>query len=174
MAVTNQRERLVTWADPAETAAAARGMAGIDFLRAMRDGRLPAPPITALIGTTLTEIEPGRVCFTLLPAEYQYNPIGTVHGGIIATLLDSATGCAVHSTLPLGRAYTTLEIKVNYLRAVTLAAGLLTAEGRALQSGRRAAVAEARLTGADGTVYAIATSTLLVFDLPKEPPAAGA
>jgi uncharacterized protein (TIGR00369 family) len=103
---------------------------------------------------------------SLLPAEEHYNPIGSVHGGIIATLLDSVMGCAVHSLLPQGRGYTTLEIKVNYLRAVTHATGRITAEGSALHLGRQMATAEARLRDGSDRLYAHATTTCLVFDLP--------
>ncbi len=102
----------------------------------------------------------------LTPAEYHYNPIGTMHGGILATLLDSVMGCAVHTTLPRGRAYTTLEIKVNYVRAVTDASGELAAEGRVVHTGRRSAVAEGKVTDAKGRLCATASTTCLVFDLP--------
>ena len=161
-----RRERTVSWSDPKEAARAGRAMAGLDFLIAMRDGTLPSPPALVLLGIEMAEAEPGRIVMRLLPGEHLYNPLGSVHGGMIATLLDSVMGCAVHSTLPQGRGYTTLEIKVNYLRAVTEGAGVVSAEGRVVQAGRQAAVAEARLTDAAGKLYATASTTCLVFDLP--------
>jgi uncharacterized protein (TIGR00369 family) len=160
------RERIFSWSDPKLTADASRGMAGLDLMRGMRDGTVPAAPIAALVGLSLTEVEAGRIVMRLTPAEYHYNPIGTVHGGILATLLDSVMGCAVHSTLPTGRGYTSLEIKVNYVRAVTVASGELAAEGRLVHGGRRSAVAEATLTDARGRLCATASTTCLLFDLP--------
>ncbi len=110
------------------------------------------------------EAEPGRAVFAGTPGEHVYNPIGTVHGGYAATLLDSACGCAVHSRLTATQTYTTLELKVAYHKAITRETGALRAEGRVISMGRRAALAEAALTGADGRLYATATSTLLVID----------
>ena len=160
------RERTVTWGDPKAAAHAGRTMAGLDYLRAMGEGTLPPPPVSALLGMEVAEVEPGRVVMRLWPGEHLYNPLGSVHGGLLATLLDSVMGCAVHSTLPQGRGYTTLEIKVNYVRAVTDAAGMVSAEGRVVHVGRQTAVAEARLTDAAGKLYATANTTCLVFDLP--------
>lgn len=168
MHTTSARQRMVRWDDPHALAQAARGMAGLAFLRAVRDGDLPPPPVATLLGFDLTEADEGRVVMRLAAAEHLFNPLGSVHGGMIATLLDSVMGCAVHSTLPLGRFYTTLEFKVNFLRAVTQQAGVVSGEGRVVQSGRQVAVAEARLIGADGRLYATASTTCLVFDLPKE------
>lgn len=161
-----KRERTFTWSDPALTATAARGLSGLALLRGLRDGSVAAAPVGALIGMSFTEVDPGRVVMQLAPAEYHYNPIGTMHGGILATLLDSVMGCAVHSTLAAGRAYTTLEIKVNYLRAVTIDSGLLTAEGKVVHAGRRSGVAEGKVTDASGRLCATASTTCLVFDLP--------
>ncbi|MBN9510200.1 MAG: PaaI family thioesterase [Alphaproteobacteria bacterium] len=164
------RQRAVAWSDPVATAEAARGMAGLAFLQAIRDGALPPPPVAVLLGTELAEVEAGRVVMRLAPGEHLYNPIGSVHGGMIATLLDSVMGCAVHSTLPQGRFYTTLEIKVNFVRALTEAAGVVSGEGRVVQAGRQVALAEGRLTGANGRLYATASTTCLVFDLPAGGP----
>jgi len=160
------RERSFTWSDPHVTADAGRGMAGLDLMRALRYGIVPPPPAIDLVGISLTEVDEGRVVMCLTPAEYHYNPLGTVHGGILATLLDSVMGCAVHTTLPRGRAYTSLEIKVNYIRAVTNDSGELAAEGRIVHGGRQSAVAEARLVDARGRLCATASTTCLVFDLP--------
>jgi uncharacterized protein (TIGR00369 family) len=160
------RERTFAWSDPKLTADAASGMAGVDFLRGMRDGGVPAAPIAALVGLAIAEVEEGRVVMRLTPAEYHYNPIGTMHGGILATLLDSVMGCAVHSTLPKGRAYTSLEIKVNYVRGVTGDSGELSAEGKIVHGGRRSAVAEGKVVDAKGRLCASASTTCLVFDWP--------
>jgi uncharacterized protein (TIGR00369 family) len=160
------RERTFTWTDPKLTAEAGRGMAGLELMRGLRDGNVPPPPSAGLIGFSVTEVEKGRVVMRLTPAEYHYNPMGTMHGGILATLLDSVMGCAVRSTLPRGRAYTSLEIKVNYVRAVTNDSGELAAEGRIVHGGSRSAVAEARVVDAKGRLCATASTTCLVFDLP--------
>jgi uncharacterized protein (TIGR00369 family) len=160
------RERTFTWSDPRLTANAGREMAGVDFLRGMRDGNIPSAPIAALVGLSIAEVQDGRVVMRLTPAEYHYNPIGTMHGGILATLLDSVMGCAVHSTLPKGRGYTSLEIKVNYVRAVTDDSGELSAEGKIVHGGRRSAVAEGKVVDAKGRLCATASTTCLVFDLP--------
>lgn len=158
-----RRTRVVEWADPAVLAAAARSMPGLDFLRAIAAGELPPPPIAASLGFGGVEVEPGRVVFEVTPAEYHYNPIGTVHGGVMCTLADSAMGCAVHSALPPGVTYTSLEVKVSFLKPVTTATGALRCEGRVISLGSRVATAEARLTGADGTLYGHATTTCLLL-----------
>ncbi|GJD53637.1 1,4-dihydroxy-2-naphthoyl-CoA hydrolase [Methylobacterium crusticola] len=160
------RHRSVTWSDPRAIAAAAQGRDGLAFLRALVAGEVPPPPIVSLLGIALAAAETGCVTMRLPAGEHLYNPIGTVHGGVLATLLDSVMGCAVHSTLPAGRGYTTLEIKVNYLRAVTEASGTVTAVGRIIHAGRRQAVAEASLTDAAGRLCATASTTCLVFDHP--------
>jgi len=141
-------------------------MAGLEFLRAMRDGSVPLPPVAGLIGFWVAEVDEGRVMMRLPPAEFHYNPIGSVHGGVLATLLDSVMGCAVHSVLPRGRGYTSLEIKVNYVRAVTHESGELSAEGTIVHIGRRSAVAEGKVLDAKGRLCATASTTCLVFDFP--------
>jgi uncharacterized protein (TIGR00369 family) len=153
----------VTWEDPIALAQAGRSMAGIDFLRAIRDGRLPHPPICALLGYRLVEVEPGQAVFEIAPAEQHYNPIGVVHGGIAMTLLDSAMGCAVQTRMPAGGGYTTLEAKTNLVRAVTTDTGALRAVGKVLHAGKRVATAEARLEDREGKLYAHATSTCIVL-----------
>ena len=140
----------------------AHGADGLTQLRALiAFGRRPGIAVT--LDFTLAEVEPGRAVFVGTPGEHAYNPIGTVHGGYAATLLDSACGCAVHSRLDASQAYTTLELKVSYLKAITSDTGRLRAEGRVISIGRRAAFAEATLADEVGRVYATATSTLLVF-----------
>ena len=141
-------------------------MSGLEQIRAVFDPDRPErrPGIGKTLGFDVVEIEEGRVVFGATPTEAVYNPIGTVHGGFAATLLDSAVGCAVHSVLPAGKGYTTLELKVAYHRPMTKHTGPVQAEGKVVQAGRRAAFAEGRITDAKGRVYATATSTLLVFD----------
>jgi uncharacterized protein (TIGR00369 family) len=159
-----QRRRVVEWADPAVVARAGHKVDGLTFLRAMMAGEVPPPPLIALLGIDLVSAEPGGVTMRMEPGEYLYNPLGSIHGGALASLLDSVMGCAVHSTLPLGRGYTTLEIKVNYLRAVTAASGPLTAVGEIVHAGRRQAVAEARLRDGAGRLCATASTTCLLLD----------
>ena len=140
-------------------------MSGLEQLRAVFDPERPErhPGIGKTLGFEVIEIEVGRVVFGGHPDESVYNPIGTVHGGYAATLLDSCVGCAVHSTLKAGQGYTTLELKVAYHRPMTKDTGPVRAEGKVIQVGRRAAFAEGRLTDLEGRLYATATSTLLVF-----------
>ena len=118
-----ERSRTVTWNEPGPSTAKGLTMAGVDYLRAMAGGELPQPPIAGLMRFEIVSADPGRVVFTCQPDESAYNPIGAVHGGLVCTLLDSVTGCAVHSTLPQGKGYTSVEIKVNYLKAVRLNSG---------------------------------------------------
>jgi len=157
------RSLSVSWQDPRTLAEAGRTMSGIEFLRAMRDGRLPAPPIAELLGFRLVEVEPGHAVFEVLPAEQHYNPIGVVHGGLAMTLLDSAMGCAVQSHMPAGGGYTTLEAKTNLVRAITSKTGLLRAIGSALHVGNRVATAEGRLVDGAGKLYAHASTTCMVL-----------
>jgi uncharacterized protein (TIGR00369 family) len=161
-----ERSRTVTWHDPLEAARVGLSMSGLDHLRAVVDGKLPPPPIAGLVLMDLVEVEHGRVTFTCRPDESAYNPIGAVHGGLVCTLLDSVAGCALHSTLPQGRGYTSVEIKVNYLKAVRASSGLLTAVGTVVKAGSRVGFTEGVVTDESGAVVATATSTLLVFDLP--------
>ncbi|WP_376087596.1 PaaI family thioesterase [Roseomonas sp. CCTCC AB2023176] len=158
------RQHSIAWSDPAALAAAGRTMSGMEFLTAMAEGRLPPPPALLLIGARMGSIEEGRVTMRLVPAEYQFNPLGTVHGGILATLLDSVMGCAVHSRLPAGRGYTTLEFKVNFLRGVGLSTGEVMAEGNAVHLGRRSAVAEGRILDGAGRPCATASTTCIIFE----------
>src|SRR5277367_4388427 len=160
------RERIVHWDDPSALAEASRTMSGRDFLDAIRRGALPSPPISHLVGITFERVDDGRVEMVPTPQESQYNPIGSVHGGIIATVLDSVMGCAVHTKLPLGRAYTTLEIKVNYLRGVNRESGPMSAIGWVVHLGRQTSMAEASLTDARGKLFAQASTTCLIFDSP--------
>ena len=142
-----------------------RERSGIDFLRAIGTGGVPPPPIGELMGFLPIECEPGRVVFQGTPGPQHYNPLGTVHGGYAATLLDSCVGCAVHSMLPAGKGYTTLELKVNFIRALTSGVGPVRAEGKVVSLGGQIGIAEGRLTDSTGRLYAFATTTCLVFAL---------
>jgi uncharacterized protein (TIGR00369 family) len=143
-----------------------RGRTGLETLAAIFAGELPRPPIGDTLDFVPIHMEAGVAVFQGRPQLKHYNPLGSVHGGWFATLLDSALGCAVHSALPAGRGYTTLELKVNIVRALTDAVPLVRAEGRLIHLGRQVATAEARLVGPDGKLYAHGTTTCLVFDQP--------
>src|SRR6202140_2676919 len=143
-------------------------MAGVDFSRAIFDGKLPAPPIMQTIEPFDSTAEPGVVVMHSIPGFRHYNPIGSVHGGYAAILLDSAMGLAVHSMLPAGGGYTTLEFKISFIKGMTKDTGPVRSEGRILNVGRRTATAEARITDATGRLLAHATTTCLVFEIPKE------
>lgn len=162
MTLPATRSRSYGWQDPHVSAAAAGAEDGLTFLRRMADGTLPPPPIVATLGFELRTVEPGRVVFALEPAEYHYNPIGSVHGGVYATLLDSATGCAVHSRLPAGIGYTSLDLSVKFLRPITIDTGPVTCEGIVVHLGRRTALAESRLFDAAERLLAHATSACLL------------
>jgi uncharacterized protein (TIGR00369 family) len=157
------RQRTYSWGDPAVSATATRTSAGIDVLRALAAGELPAAPISATMGFTLDSVEPGRVVFSFDPAEYHYNPIGSVHGGVYATLLDSATGCAVHTMLPAGVGYTSLDLTVKFLRAITVDTGPVRCIGTVPHLGGRTALAEARLVDGADRLLATAVSSILLI-----------
>jgi uncharacterized protein (TIGR00369 family) len=142
---------------------AARTMAGIDFLRAIIDGRLPPAPIADLMGFRLAEVGEGHAVFECVPGERHYNPIGVVHGGLAMTLLDSTMGCAVQTVMPAGSGYTTLEAKVNLVRAITTTTGKLRAIGKLIHAGSRIATAEGRLVDEAGKLYAHGTTTCIVL-----------
>jgi uncharacterized protein (TIGR00369 family) len=144
----------------------AAGKSGLELFRAMLAGELPVPPISKTLDFILVEAEFGRVVFQGRPGFAHYNPMGSVHGGWYATLLDSALGCAVQSILPAGKAYTTAELKVNIVRPLTDKVPLVRAEGKIIHGGGRMATADARLTGADGKLYAHGSTTCFIFDAP--------
>jgi uncharacterized protein (TIGR00369 family) len=149
---------------PAETVAS---MAGIDFVRAIFERRLPEPPIMQTIEPFDCSVEPGVAVIHSIPGFRHYNPIGSVHGGYAAILMDSAMGLAIHSTLPAGSGYTTLEFKISFIKGMSKDSGTVRTEGRTLSVGRRAATAEARITDAKGRLLAHATTTCLVFEMAK-------
>jgi uncharacterized protein (TIGR00369 family) len=158
-----ERRRTITWDDPTTGVAVLPSMSGLDYLRAMIAGELPPPPMAAVMDMRLVTAEPGLAVFECEPDESHYNPIGSVHGGLVCTLLDSALGCAAQTTLPAGQGYTSIELKVNYLRAVTHASGTLVATGRVTKPGSRVAFAEGDVRDASGKVVATASGSLLVF-----------
>ncbi len=167
---TSGRSRRFTWDDPAILAdAAMSGRTGLEFIRAVATHELPPLPIGQLLGMELTEVSEGRVVFSLEPAEWMYNPIGSVHGGVAATVLDSCMGCAIHTTLPAGTGYTTSDLQVRYVRAMGATTGRVLAEGTVVHSGRRQATAQGRLY-VEQTGKLIATATTGCIVLPFTEP----
>lgn len=158
------RTLTVEWQDPHAALEQSRKLSGLEAMRAMIRGEIPRPPLSHLLGFSLREVSEGSAIFECTPGEQHYNPIGVVHGGLAATLLDSAMGCAVHTRLPLGLAYTTLEMKVNLVRAMTAQTGLVRATGTVVHFGRRSATAEGRLVDAAGKLLAHSSTTCLIFD----------
>jgi uncharacterized protein (TIGR00369 family) len=156
--------RRYEWDDPLDTLSRAAGMSGLEALQALARGEMPAAPIGRTLGFAGFEVEHGRATFMVEPAEFHYNPIGVVHGGLALALLDSAMGCAVHSTLAAGVAYTTLEVKANFVRPLTAETGLVRCTGTVVHGGRTVATAEGRIVDAAGKLYAHGTSTLLIVD----------
>jgi uncharacterized protein (TIGR00369 family) len=157
------RSRSFRWPDPGRFVEPIQKLSGLDFMRAFLAGDLPAPPFMELLGIRIVSVDPGSVAFEFEPAEYMYSPLGNVHGGIVTVLLDTAMGCSFHTTLPAGVGYTTLELKVNFLRPVTSKVGTLRAEGHVVHSGSRVATTEARLFDKGKKLHAHASSTLLIL-----------
>ena len=157
------RSLTVSWDDPHAAFAAGKALAGIDYMKEMIAGRIPVPPIMRLMGYRLTQVGEGLAVFECEPAEQHYNPIGVVHGGLAMTLLDSAMGCCVHTRLPAGTGYTTLEAKVNLVRAITAKTGTIRATGKVIHLGGKTATAEARLEDAAGKLYAHGTTTCIIL-----------
>ena len=157
------RERTHTWSDPLRTMAGSAGLSGMEVFTAIAEGRLAPPPIMSTLGFDGFDFAEGRVAFRLTPQEFHYNPLGSVHGGVFATLLDSVCGCSVHTRLPAGVLYTSLDLNVKFLRPVTVATGPITAEGGVVHFGRRTALAEGRIVDEAGKLYATATSTCMIL-----------
>lgn len=157
------RSRTFSWSDPALIAGHLGGRTGLEFLRAMIAGEVPPPPFMEMLGVKSMAADEGRVTVLMSAQEFHYNPLGTVHGGVLATLLDTAAGCAVHTTLPAGVGYTSLDLTTKFLRPVTVSSGTLRCEGSVISRGRTVALAEARLTDATGRLVAHATSSCLLF-----------
>jgi uncharacterized protein (TIGR00369 family) len=153
------RSRTFSWDDPTPFAKRFTGKSGLELLQLVLAGTLPRPPMASLMDIQLVEASEGRAVFRGRPQEFHYNPLGTVHGGYGATLLDSAMGCAVHSTLSPGDAYTTLEFKINFLRALTVDTGEVQGIGIVVHAGRTTAIAEGKIVDEGGKLYAFATTT---------------
>jgi uncharacterized protein (TIGR00369 family) len=161
-----KNERTYRWADPAEIAEAAKGRAGLELLQLMTEGKIPPPPVGSLIGVTDFVAEKGKVSCAFDPAEFHYNALGTVHGGVIATVIDIVMGSAVHSTLKVGQGFTTLTLELKYHRAATAKSGRLTATAEVVTKGRDIVTAEAQLTDKNDRLFAAATSTLMILRAP--------
>jgi uncharacterized protein (TIGR00369 family) len=158
-----ERARTIHWEDPSPGAAKAKQMAGVDYLQAIGKGEIPYPPLLKTLEFEPVEIGQGRAIFSFTPQEWHYNSIGSVHGGVISAILDTAMGCSLHSLLPAEVGYTTLELKVNFLKIVTTASGVLNAVGKVIHQGGRTALTEAQLTDKNGTVYAHGVSTCMIL-----------
>ncbi|WP_437672254.1 PaaI family thioesterase [Sorangium sp. So ce131] len=160
--MSQERQLVVAWPDPAPAAEKVRSMSGVDYLTAMMKGELPAAPIAHLLGLRLDVVESGRVVVAGTPGEQHQNPIGTVHGGYLSTMLDSAVGCAVHTSLEAGVGYSTVSLQVSFVRGPRAGVELF-AEGRVVYLGKRHATADGTLRDAEGTLYAHATTTCLIL-----------
>lgn len=156
------RSRTFSWHDPTEVERNLRSLSGVEFLSQVAAGELPPPPMAELMNIRISEVSYGRIVFEGVPSEYHYNPLGTIHGGFAATLLDSAMGCCVNSCLEAGDFYTTLELKVNYLKALTLETGRVRAIATVVHVGRTTALVEARVLDDAEKIYAYASSTCLI------------
>ncbi|HWL34173.1 MAG TPA: PaaI family thioesterase [Gaiellaceae bacterium] len=170
------RTRTISWHDPADAARQAHGLTGLEALHRIGNGLLPPPPVASLVGFHPIFVTPGYVVFAYEPREEHYNTLGAVHGGIVTTVLDTVMGCAIHSTLEAAVAPVTIELKTSFVRPVTLASGLLRAEGSIVHPGSRVATAEAKLLDEEGTLFAHASSSWLIYAVSekrtKEPLAA--
>jgi len=158
-----ERTKTIHWQDPMEGAAKAIHMSGLEYLQAMGDGNIPLPPILHTLDFKVDSAEKGQAIFSFEPQEFHYNPIGAVHGGVITAILDSAMGCTLHSILPAGTGYTTLELKVNFLKTITIKTGVLRAIGKIINSGSRTALVEAQLLDSNNKLYAHAVSTCMIL-----------
>jgi uncharacterized protein (TIGR00369 family) len=161
----NRRTRLVSWHDPSVTASAFVELCGLEFLQRIAVGDLPPPPISQSLNFFLTEVGQGLAVFTVMPEEYHYNPIGTVHGGLAATLIDSALSCAVQTLLPAGKGYTIVELKLNYIRPLTQRTSLIRSIGTVIHQGRLIATAEAKVIDEQDKLVAHDVGTCLIYDL---------
>ena len=159
----SERSRTIIWDDPKISARDAEAISGLDYLRCIKMGEISPPPIARLIGYRIAEIEHGHAVFELEPGEFLYNPFATVHGGIASTLLDTTMTAAVLSTLSKGFGCSTLEIKVNFIRPITIESGLMRCEARVIHSGSRIATAEGKMTNSQGKLYAHGGSTCIMF-----------
>ena len=160
-----EQSRFITWRDPITTQTTAASMSGLSYWRAVADGDLPPPPIGELLQMSVVDVDDGRITFSCVPDESMSDTLGVIHGGAVCALLDTVTGSALHTTLPQGVGYSSIEIKVNYLKAVTLTSGPLTAVGNVVKAGSRIGFTDGQVIDASGKLVATATSTLLIFEL---------
>lgn len=160
---SSKRRRTIEWDDPAGLAEKAATVSGLEYLRGMKEGTIANPPICLLVGFAVVEVEEGRVVFELDPGEHLYNPFSVLHGGVTSGLLDAATGSAVHSTLPPGVGFTSIEIKVNFVRPITKETGPVRCEARIVHTGGTIAVAEGRVIDRENQLYALGLSTCMIF-----------
>ncbi len=168
MAEVAARTRTYSWTDPAELRGAAMTSTGLEFIsRSLNAGGSPAP-IGATIDMRSVAVTEGEVTFAITPQEFHYNPLGTMHGGIFATILDSACGCALHTTLARGQGFTSLTLEIKFLRAATVETGELRCTGKVVSRGRTVATTEAEVRDSRGKLYATATSTCMIFAAPTE------
>lgn len=167
--VSKPRVRTVSWGDPAIGVEVARSLSGVDFVRKIMHSEVPAPPVFKLLGFWLVKVEPGEVHGEFEPGEFHYNPMGGVHGGVVSTLLDSVMGLAVLSRLPSGSRFSSLEIKINFVRGISMETGTLVAEGKIVHPGAKIATSEGRLVDRQGKLYAHGTSTCIVIRDPYIP-----
>ena len=158
------RERTYSWVDPKVYTDAAQGRSGLELFQYLLEINCPPPPIAQTLGFRLVEVDKGLAVFAIQPAEFLYNPIGSVHGGVYATLLDSAAGCAVHTTLAAGVNYTSLDLAVKFLRGMSADGGEVRAIGTVTHSGRRTALGEAKMVDSKGRLLATATSSCLILN----------
>jgi uncharacterized protein (TIGR00369 family) len=165
METTKQRERTFDWEDPLIGAKEAVNMSGLDYFEAIGKGSIPVPPILRTLDFKVDSITKGVAVFSFEPQEFHFNPIGTVHGGVISAILDSAMGCSLHTLLPAGTGYTTVELKVNFLKAVTMQSGVLRSIGKVIHAGSRTALVEAQLVDSRDTIFAHSVSTCMIFNL---------
>ncbi|MDF3027015.1 MAG: thioesterase superfamily protein [Fluviicola sp.] len=163
MEAIKQRERMYSWGNPLEGVELSKNLSGLDYLLAIKRGEAPASPLMNTLDFSIGEIEEGKAGFYFEPQAFHYNPNGSVHGGVITAILDSAMGCALHSLLPKGMVYTTLELKVNFLKMVRAGAGKLTASGKIIHLGSKTALLEASLTDENGKKYAYGVSTCMLL-----------
>lgn len=166
-----ERTRTFSWSDPMEGAQKAMHMSGMEYLDAITNKHIAPPPLAQTLDFTIAEVKQGHAVFEFTPQEFHYNPIGMVHGGVMSTLLDSAMGCALHTLLPAGTGYTTIELKVNFIKAITIKTGLVRAVGKVINMGGRTALTEAQLFDSKNTLLGHALSTCLIVKhkQPDEP-----
>ena len=163
MSATATRSHTFTYEDPRAAARMGSELNGLEMMEKIMSGEMPPPPIMVLMNARPVKVSDGRAVFEAEPAEYHFNPLGRIHGGYAATLLDSAMGCAIHTTLAAGVAYTTIEIKINYIRSLSDRVGVIHCEGTAIHVGGRIATAEGRIVDRDGNLYAHGTTTCLIM-----------